>query len=248
MMKRGIGRALFAASFAALGVFSLVAGDFALNWQPVPTWVPWRTSLARLSGVMLLGSGAGCLWTRSARLSAFVLTLNLSIWLVLLQLPRILINPTNEAIWLGFAENVVMIAGGLMLIASQNPAEEAIVNAARFMIAISLLPIGLSRFVYADQTAALVPSWLPDRVALAYSTGAAHIMAGIALLFGIVPRLAASLEATMVGSFTLLVWAPRVVSEPVSRVQWTAFLVSSALTGAIWTVATAFDNEHPQLA
>ena len=31
---------------AGLGVITLLHGDFAITWQPVPAWVPARTALA----------------------------------------------------------------------------------------------------------------------------------------------------------------------------------------------------------
>src|SRR5262245_56356582 len=52
-MERSLGRALFAGSLAGLGVLSLLSGDFALNWQPVPPWFPFREYVARVSGLVL---------------------------------------------------------------------------------------------------------------------------------------------------------------------------------------------------
>ena len=93
---------------------------------------------------------------------------------------------------------------------------------------------------YLDQTAPLIPSWLPFHVPLAYFTGAAHIAAGIGILLGVVPRLAATLEAVMVSLFTLLVWVPTVVAAPASRFNWAEIFVSTAITGSAWAVAGSF--------
>jgi hypothetical protein len=91
----------------------------------------------------------------------------------------------------------------------------------------------------------MVPAWLPGRVGLAYLTGAAHVAAGISLLLGVVPSLAATLEAIMLSLFTLLVWVPRVIAAPASRAEWTAMLVSGALTGAAWIVAQSARDGAP---
>jgi uncharacterized membrane protein YphA (DoxX/SURF4 family) len=156
-------------------------------------------------------------------------------------------NPTNESMWLGFVENLVLVAGGWILVSSLAVSDHGAhespivgdegVRVARFLYAASLPLIGLSHFVYNLTTAAMVPAWLPGRVGLAYLTGAAHMAAGVGLLLGVVPRLAATLEAIMLSLFTLLVWVPRVIASPTSRTEWTAMLVSGALTGAAWVVA-----------
>ena len=44
-----------------LGTLTLVYGDFAMVWQPVPTWIPIRTVLAYGSGLIMLLSGIGLL-------------------------------------------------------------------------------------------------------------------------------------------------------------------------------------------
>ena len=243
----GLGGLLFAGSLAGLGLLSLLSGDFALNWQPVPTSVPWRQPLAYASGVVLVVSGLGAIVTRWATFSALSLTINVLLWLLLLQLPRVMVNPTNESVWLGFAENLVLVVGGWIVVASLAARERGLfwsfvasdggVGIARFLFAAALPVIGLSHFVYVETTASLVPTWLPARTTFAYITGGAHMAAGIALLVAIVPRLAATLEALMISAFTMLVWVPRVAAAPGSRAPWTALLASSALTGAAWAVA-----------
>jgi uncharacterized membrane protein YphA (DoxX/SURF4 family) len=74
-------------------------------------------------------------------------------------------------------------------------------------------------------------------VPLAYLTGAAHIAAGAGILFGVLPRLAATLEAMMVSLFTLLVWVPAVGAAPTSRSDWAEFCISTAIAGSAWAVA-----------
>jgi uncharacterized membrane protein YphA (DoxX/SURF4 family) len=63
--------------------------------------------------------------------------------------------------------------------------------------------LGLSLFVYADGTASMVPIWLPDRLGFAYLTGAGHVASGAGILLGIVPRLAAAMEAISVPKWKL---------------------------------------------
>ena len=82
------GHLVFAISMAGLGILSLIYGDFAMNWQPVPPGIPGHAVLAYLSGVMLLAGGAGLLVRPTMTGAGLLLTLNLLVWLLLLQVPR----------------------------------------------------------------------------------------------------------------------------------------------------------------
>jgi uncharacterized membrane protein len=246
MRATELGKVLFAASFAGLGLLSLGSGDFALNWQPVPAWVPWRAPLAYASGVMLVAGGLGLFFRRTAASSALLLTANVLVWLLLLRVPRVLANPTNVGMWLGFGETMTLATAGWILVVGvprdgDNFVSRLVsggdgVRVARFLFATGLIPIGLSHLVYVQATTALVPAWLPNRTAFTYLTGSAHIAAGLGLFFAILPRLAVTLEAVMLGLFTILVWAPRVVAAPATRLPATALLISAATTGAALVV------------
>jgi uncharacterized membrane protein len=240
MRVNGLGRLLFAGSLAAIGLLSLVSGDFALNWQPVPSDLPWREALARASGLVLLGCSAGVFVDRTAPRAASVLTGYLLVWLLLLRGPRVAAHPLSAGMWNGFSENVMLLVGGWLLRTSIDPSDgERYVKPARILYALALPFLGLAHVAYVDATTALVPAWLPARTGFTYLTGAGHVAAGLGLLFGILPRLAATLEAGMIGAFTILVWVPRVAHAPASRFEWTAFLISAAVTGACTIVAAS---------
>ncbi|MDE1938673.1 MAG: DoxX family membrane protein [Alphaproteobacteria bacterium] len=247
MLIIGLGHLLFALSVAGLGVLGLLSGDFALNWQPVPAWVPFREVLAYASGALLLIGGLGMIVRRIATLSALIMTVNFLAWLLLLRLPPVISAPLNEGVWLGFGETSVLVAGAWVIFASLAGREHWTgaklfvgddgARLARLLFAVALPLIGLSHFVYLKATMSFVPAYLPDHMGFAYLTGAGHIAAGLALLFGVLPRLAATLEAAMMGVFTVLVWLPGALATPTNRFQWTALLVSTALSAAGWAVA-----------
>jgi uncharacterized membrane protein len=254
----GFGKTCFAVGMFGIGVMSLIHGDFALQWQPVPKWVPWREGLAYVSGVFLLVSGAGLLVKRSEARAALALTLYVLLWVLLLEVPKVADAPASVAAWSGACEIVALTGGALILFATAEctgrwstlafAAGDNGVRIGRVLFAVSLPVFGLAHFVYAEFTASMIPEWLPSRVGLAYFTGAAHIAAGFGLLFGIAPRLAATLEAIMMSSFVCLLHIPGVVADPSSRLQWTMLFVALSLTGAAWTVAHSLSGAPWRLA
>jgi uncharacterized membrane protein len=237
---------LFAVGMIGLGILALVYGDFALVWQPVAPWIPGRTVLAYGSGLIMVLGGIGLLLRATAAWSARILFLYLIVWL-LLKVPALLVAPQMEAVWLGFGEIAVLLAGGWVLFATLAELREGSpltfatgangIRLARMLFAVSLLPIGLSHLVYVKQTAELVPAWLPYRVGWAYLTGAGQIACGLGVLFSIFPRLAARAEAGIISLFTLLVWGPAILAAPTTRLPWTAFFISWAIASAAWVVA-----------
>lgn len=237
---------LFAVGLMGLGVLALVYGDFALVWQPVPASVPGRTALAYASGLIMLLGGIGLLFSATAKLAIRILLPYLVIWL-LLKVPALVVAPQIEAVWLGFGELAVLMAGGWTLFAvlTKEPANGAMkfvtgengIRAARILFAVSLLPIGLSHIMYVKETADLVPPWLPYRPGWAYLTGAGQIAAGLGVLFSVLPRIAALAEGGMLTLFTLLVWGPAIITAPTTRMPWTAFFISWAIAGAAFVVA-----------
>jgi hypothetical protein len=70
-------------------------------------------------------------------------------------------------------------------------------------------------------------------------TGIGHIAAGLGVLFSILLRVAAWAEAGRLSVFTLLVWVPAVLAAPKTRLPWTAFFISWAITAAVFVVAGA---------
>jgi len=245
-----LGRTVFALAFVALGLLSVFSQDFASVWQPVPAGLPGRAVLALISGAVMVVGGAGLLPRRTRVPAAFALLVYTLLWLLVLHVPRVIVAPTHELNWGGCAEIVTLVAACWVLYAGAAAPNDRptfpwlrgtqAVRTARIAFAVVLPLIGLEHIVYAKETAAMVPAWLPYPMGWAYVTGLAHIAAGLAIALDVLPRLAATLEAWMMGGFTVLVWIPAVMAAPSQRFAWTGLAISTVITAAGWIIAASY--------
>jgi len=237
---------LFAIGMIGLSILALVYGDFALVWQPVAPWVPGRILLAYASGLIMLFGGIALLFRATAAWSARILFPYLILW-ALLKVPALVVAPQIEGVWLGFGELTLLLSGGWILFATiaEIPQDSWLAFAtgekglriARYLFAVSVIPIGLGHLFYVKETADLVPGWLPFRTGWAWLTGLGQIASGLGVLFSVLPSVAAIAEACMISLFTLLVWGPKLLASPQTRFSTTAFFISWVIAAAAWLVA-----------
>jgi uncharacterized membrane protein YphA (DoxX/SURF4 family) len=218
-----------------------------LNQQPVPAGIPSRETLACISGALLLITGLGLLIPRAARIASLVLAAYILLWVLALQLPRAVANPQVEGYWLGVGEDLSMATGAWLIFCAVAGRTDASVRIARILFGLALIPIGLGHLFYFKITVGFIPPWFPFRPFLAGFTGLAHIAAGLAIVFNIVPRLAATLEAVMQSVFTVFVWITAVVTAPTDRENWVNLFISTALSAAAWAVAESYRPEPKTL-
>jgi uncharacterized membrane protein len=223
----------------ALGLIGFVFSDFALQWQPVPGTIPLRRPLIYASAASLLVSGSLLALKARRRWGAFALMLVFGIWVVALHLPRVVTSPRNIGAWLGLAElSALALAAALSAAVLFNKSGRG-----RRLLCIlyggCALVFGLSHFAYPAITAGLVPGWMPFPLFWAYFTGAAHGLAGLAIVAEKWARPAATLLGLMMGSFALLVHLPRVLASPHVHAEWTMLAMATCLAASALIVAQA---------
>jgi uncharacterized membrane protein YphA (DoxX/SURF4 family) len=239
-MKLGI--YVFALAALMLSLVGVVWDDFALVWQPVPAGIPGRTALAYAVGALLALGGAALLWKRSAALGAATLTTLYALNVLLLHVPKVIAHPLSFSPYSGVAEQLALVAGGLIAVASTAKIDEALAARlsliGRLAFGVCAIWFGLVHFHYPTDTASYIPKWLPpNQLFWAYATGTAHIAAGLAILSGVLSRIAAYLLTAMFLVFQALVHVPLLMAAPTSHLSWVMNAMNLALVGAAWVVA-----------
>jgi len=260
MRVNGISRGLFAIASASLAILSLTYGSDSLIGQSVPAWVHWREAWVYGWALIVLVASAGLLFSLVALPSALAICAFLAIW-ALTCTPPIFSAPLSIGAWYSCVEALTSLAGAWILYAmlreqtkrsSLPVAGKRSVRTAQVVFGLTCIFYGWSHFVYADYTASMVPNWLPGHMPFAYFTGLGHIAAGVGIVIGILPRLAATLEAIMMSLFGLLVWVPSFFTVPRPQWatpapnQWSEIVVNLILAAAAWIVAASLsENSWP---
>jgi uncharacterized membrane protein len=255
---------LFVIGMVGMGLLQVVYHDFAYSWQPVPESLPARGTIAVLSGLLIIGASLALLVRATAAVAIRIIFPILVVW-QLLKIPALIAAPGMEAVWLGYGEIAMLLAGGWVLFArlsnlNGSPFFKYItgdrgVRIATIYFAIALLPVGLSHIVYAGITATFVPAWLPFRTGWAYVTGFGQMACGLGVLFSVLPRAAAMIETAMLAIFAFLVWGPQTwfSSTPVMpntppgiRLPLTAFLITWVIGASAFLVAVNLPAKRKQ--
>ena len=241
-------RLFFAACMIALGITGLVNGDFALVWQHVPMNVPGRTAIAYACAIFEVALGVGLLLQRTLMPTSCVLFPYMALWLVLLEIPVAIHAPLDAGSWGSVGEIAIITAGAWCLFALHAGTRHfgfatgtSGIRGARWLLVIALPMIGVE--VIVDAMAAgdkVMQPWLqilPDPMAWACLTGVCSIATCLALLLGIWPRFAATMEAVMLALIAVIYWGPALHT---GRTAITAFIISLLIAAGVWEVADTY--------
>ena len=252
MRIASVGHAVFAAVFVAIGIVGMVRSEYAAIWNGVPKWFPARELLPYLCGLVSIACGLGLLWPRTATLASRVMLGYLLVWTLLFKGRYILLQPLEEGTYQSIGENLVLIAGAWVLYSWSAgdwdkkslafATGERGIRIARVLYGLAMLAFGFSHYVYVELTAPLVPDFLPWHVGWAYFTGAAYIVAGVAILVGVYARLAAALSTLQMAGFLALVWLPMVFAGKMSAFNWGELVATCALVAGGWVVVDSYRN------
>jgi uncharacterized membrane protein YphA (DoxX/SURF4 family) len=238
---------LLALVSAGVAVVTVTCGDSALLGHTLPAWLPWRVVwVYGFAALVLIASGGIC-FERMATASALAIASYYAVW-GLTCIPPIVAAPLSVGAWYGFCEAVSAFVGPWIFFCVLRGRS---VRLAQVLFGLTCVFYGWSHFAYAQYTAAMVPGWLPGHLSWAYLTGVGHMAAGIGIAAGVLPRLAALLEAAMMSLFGLLVWVPSFLMQPrpawaqSPQFQWSELVLTLVLATSGWIV---YDSMAPNRA
>ncbi|HEY0600155.1 DoxX family protein [Brevundimonas sp.] len=233
------GRLMLAAGLIGFGVISLYFNHLIDGLQPFEA-PPWGI---RLNAAGLLLAGAGLTWARMAQPAALALWGVLTL-LMFAHVPGLIATPGDAVRWVS-ALQVLGLLSAAMLIAA--PGRDDLTRAARMAVGLMLIVFGVVHWLYVGAIAGMIPEWMPGRALWPWVTGAANIAAGLALVTGLMARLASALVGAMFASWIFLVHLPRLLAAPGDRSEWIACALAFALTGVVWTVHRALSRSGEDL-
>ena len=239
-----LGRYAYGVAAIVLGVSGLAFHDFATAWQPIQALgnnVPNRTLLAEIFAAGELLGGIGILWSPTIRISAVVLGCFYCIS-ALFWMPRIIDFSYIFATWAGFLQAFALVPPAAILYASTAPFNALwAARLARFgctLFGLCVLSFGGNHLSNISGTASMVPAWIPPgQTFWATVTGCAFILAGAAILSGMLAVLAARLLAAMLAVFGLVIWLPRLFEYPQFHTAWGGNAINLGIAAAAWIVA-----------
>ena len=247
---------LFALATIAAGVLDLIWGEFETAHQPIGALgdnIPGQKIFAYITAVWMILAGAAILWRRTTRVGALAAAL---IYLVfgLFWLPRFYTAPQTVGFRLtlfvgllaGMFTQLMVVAGALVLYASVAPSYTNWSAVARWVIGLAAVLFGVVHLSSVQVVAGMVPKWIPLGGAFwVVLTGIAFLLAGLAILSGILNRLAAHLLALMIVVFEIAL-VPMVFANPGNHIAWGSNAYSLAAAGAVWIFASSISSRHLQ--
>ncbi|MGH8426687.1 MAG: hypothetical protein ACRES7_01725 [Gammaproteobacteria bacterium] len=244
-------RILFAASLIGIGITGLVNREFALGWQHIPIQhFPEQTIIAYVCDAIEVALGVGLLFRRTLTLTCRILFPYMILWVGLLDIPAVVQRPMDIDSWGTLGEIAIVTAGAWCLFAAHAGTWEkrylkfAVgengIRAARLLLILSLPLIALEVLLKIGPITRTLPPWiasLPGSFDWVFLHGAASLAVCLALLFSVLPRLAATLEAAQLAVITVWFWGPYLHTGHTAN---TAFFISFAIVGGVWLVADTY--------
>ncbi|HET9100443.1 MAG TPA: hypothetical protein VFN62_08630 [Acidobacteriaceae bacterium] len=216
-----LGPTLEAASLAAFGAEHLTTARSLM--QLVPVWMPARLFWAYFVGFALIAAALSFALKKHVRLSAPLLAAMFLIFVLTMDGPGVATNPHSRELWTLMFREAAFGAGGLALFASAirpsaipqsgAAASNIFLVISRVTIAVAITFFGVDHFLHPNYApgfspSKLTPAWVPFPQFWAWLVGAILLIAGLAMLFNIASRTAATCAGFAMTALTLFLYLP----------------------------------------
>lgn len=255
-----IGVYVFGIASVAAGIFDLIWGEFESAHQPIQSLgvhIPGVKILAYIAAVWLIAAGAAVKWHRTRRFGAMALALIYAIFGAF-SLPRFYTAPhppgyrvsTFVGVLDEIAQQLILAVAAIVVYAlsphsslshgssSRSSISPRAALIARWTFGLCSIDFGLAHLTIVRHVAPMVPKWMPfGGTFWAVFTGIAFVLAGLAIVSGILDVLGARLLALMLLIFSALLLGPLIFAYPHNHIAWGANAYNLAAVGAAWIFA-----------
>jgi uncharacterized membrane protein len=256
-MKMGV--YIYGIAAVAYGITDLVWGGFDPSDQPLQAWgdhIPGATVFAYIAAIWLVVAGAALLWRRSRLSAAASLTILYGIF-VLFPLPRFYWGPHVHGhrayVYFGVlgdvCQEIILLVAAVILwksLSGRDSLSQRGAKLVRWTFGLCSIDFGLAHLTAVWTVVPMIPKWLPFGAAFwAVLTGIAFILAGVAIISGVLDVLAARLLGLMLLVFSALALVPLIFSFPREHASWGANAYNLTAVGAAWIVAEWLATRQP---
>lgn len=246
-----IGVYVFGIAAVAYGITDLVWGEFDPSDQPLQAWgdhVPGATIFAYIAAICLVVAGAALLWRGSRRFAAASLAVLYGIF-VLFPVPRFYTAPHylgyRPAIYIGVlvdvCQEIILFIAAVVVwksLSGSDSLSHRAARIARWTFGLCSVDFGLGHLTAIKSVVPMIPKWIPLGPPFwAVLTGIAFVLAGLAIISGVLDALAARLLGLMLLVFSALALAPLILASPRDHGSWGANAYNLTAVGAAWIVA-----------
>jgi uncharacterized membrane protein len=256
-----LGVYVYGLATVAAGIFDLVWGDFDASHQPIQAFgdhIPGRALFAYITAIWMIAGGAAILWRRSAKAGAAALAVIYFIFAVF-WFPRFYTAPhflgVRPSVYIGVLGGVgtqlIVVAAGALVYASwamSGSSWPRTILIARWIFGLCSVDFGLVHLTGVKDNAVYVPKWMPlGGEFWTIATGICFILAGLAILSGILDVLAARLLALMLLVFSAVRLVPMIFAFPHRHDVWGGNAYNLAAVGAAWILAESLASRNADL-
>lgn len=208
---------------APLGVFG--AEHFAAAQgisQLVPKFMPWPLFWTYLVGTALFAASLSIAAQIKVHWSGLMWGVMMFLFVAMMDIPGAVQDSHNRIAWALLARELSFGAGGWCLAASDPDGWSASVRrvlftVGRVIIGVAAIFYGVEHFLHPQNVPGvplekLIPAWIPAHALISYLTGAALVVAGVAIVLAIKMRIAATYLGSWIFLIVVLIYGPILIA------------------------------------